>query len=643
MPLGAAGMATFSCLLVFVPRHPLLAMAFLGGLGVSAGFFSLPVTTAIQRRSPPERLGRYLGTTNFVNFSAMTVAALFLALVLLPEGVRPSHVFGLAGLSAAGVLGVMFGRHPSFLSRFAMWIVPAPFYRLRVEGAENIPGEGGALLVCNHISFADAPLLQTAVRDRPIRFLIHKSYYEKPFFRFFARRLRCIPIAAEDSPRELISSLRAATEAIRGGDLVCVFPEAMISRLGVLLPFRRGIDAIMRRLDAPIIPMALGGLWGDQLSFRWGSPARHGLWRWLNRPLRCPVAVHIGRPLAGDTAVWRVRERVAELLLAADEPGRETPVPALLLLRRAKGLVEEHRFLPAECRGGLLRRAGEAVACARRLRRGLREQREPVVSPHLATDEVVRAGDLAALLGKGLRSGDGHGVPALGSADLPLAVSPMARMVGILCCLLLPPALLVRRLGSGSERAAQRASCTLRAARRFVDAFRIGAGDVLSFAGSAPPAFAPWCALYSGCSIASDPGFGTVLVASAAALERAAAGTWRLAVCLGALSEERRSLLEGSLGCPVLRLMLAPEGLSPVVAELPGASDGIVRQEGRRPGTAGLPVPGTFVRTVDDAGGVLPPGSFGTLHSLYRDCGTTATTVLGRGMVDADGFVTLGD
>ena len=649
VPLGALGMGLFSCLLLFLPGHPYIALATLACLGASAGFFNLPLATAIQRYSPPGSRGRYLGTNNFVTFSAMTLAAGILALVLLPPFVQPSHVFMFTGLSALAVLVVMFRREPSFLSRFAMWAVPAPFYKLSVEGAEHIPESGGALLVCNHISFADAPLVQSALR-RPIRFLMHKSFYEQPFFRFFGKRLRCISITDQGSPRELISSLREATEAIKDGDLVCIFAESMISRLGVLLPFRRGIEVIMRRLDAPIIPVALGGLWGDQLSFRWGAPGQHGLWRWLNRPLRWPVTARIGKPLPADTPSWAVRERVGELLLAADEPTPGTSSPGLLLLRHAKGLQESKRYLPPSCRPHLLRRAVDAIACARQLRSRLRDHDHVAVSPELSPSTAARACDTLALLGKTIDLTGDPANPSLGTPDFPLSPSFSSRLSARISLRFLPARSLLRRLGMDHARAARHILCRtadhaygadqiLEAARRFSDAFRLTTDDDLAFLDPSPPPFAPWCSLFSGCRIGNQLP-GTILIADPAVLAGIAISDWRLVISLGPLAPDQRTALETSLGQPVHTVVLADDGITPLIAELPDAVDGSIRQDGQRPGSAGLPVPGTRMRTIGTDGTALSPGASGTLEIRCREAGKTTATILGPGTIDADGFVT---
>jgi len=98
-------------------------------------------------------------------------------------------------------------------------------YRIRVEGRDHIPAKGGALFVCNHLSLIDGLLLQAST-DRQIRFIIYKGIYERPWIKPFARILRAIPISSELRPREMIRSLREASEAIKAGESSASLPKA---------------------------------------------------------------------------------------------------------------------------------------------------------------------------------------------------------------------------------------------------------------------------------------------------------------------------------------------------------------------------------------------------------------------------------
>jgi acyl-[acyl-carrier-protein]-phospholipid O-acyltransferase / long-chain-fatty-acid--[acyl-carrier-protein] ligase len=135
-----------------------------------------------------------------------------------------------------------------------------------------------------------------------------KGSYEHPLVKPFAKILKVIPIASDQGPREMIHALREATEALRSGELVCIFPEGQMTRIGQLLPFRRGFERIMKGVDVPIIPVNLDGVWGSIFSFAGGR----FLWK-LPRHVPYPVRVTFGQPLPATATATEVRQAVLDL------------------------------------------------------------------------------------------------------------------------------------------------------------------------------------------------------------------------------------------------------------------------------------------------------------------------------------------
>jgi acyl-[acyl-carrier-protein]-phospholipid O-acyltransferase / long-chain-fatty-acid--[acyl-carrier-protein] ligase len=197
------------------------------------------------------------------------------------------------------------------LVRVLLWCLRHTLYRLRVDGEQHVPATGGALFVCNHLSLIDALLLAAGTRRR-VRFIMFKGIYERPWIKPIARAMEAIPISSELRPREMIHSLRQASEAIQNGEVVCIFAEGQITRIGHLLPFRRGFERIMKDVDAPIIPVALDGVWGSIFSFQQG---RFG-WK-LPRRVPFPVSVAFGRPLPHTATPAEVRQVVQDLMAEA--------------------------------------------------------------------------------------------------------------------------------------------------------------------------------------------------------------------------------------------------------------------------------------------------------------------------------------
>jgi acyl-[acyl-carrier-protein]-phospholipid O-acyltransferase/long-chain-fatty-acid--[acyl-carrier-protein] ligase len=194
--------------------------------------------------------------------------------------------------------------------RMFLWWLTHTLYRIRVLGSENIP-TGGALFVCNHLSFVDA-LMLVASTKREVRFVMYKGIYEMPWVKLFARVLRAIPISSDLRPREMLKSLQAASDAVRNGELVCIFAEGQITRIGQMLPFRRGFERIMKDVDAPIIPVALDGLWGSIFSFE----KRRFMWK-LPHQIPYRVTINFGKPLPPTATPMQVRTRVQELMAEA--------------------------------------------------------------------------------------------------------------------------------------------------------------------------------------------------------------------------------------------------------------------------------------------------------------------------------------
>src|SRR5262249_37551845 len=153
---------------------------------------------------------------------------------------------------------------------------------------DNLPAGRGALLVSNHLSFVDMVLILANTR-RSIRFLLPESIYELPLLKPFLRLLGAIPLPSTQQSRNLNPALQLAREAIQKGEIVGIFAENSISRIGVMLPFGRDLERIMEGLDAPIIPVCLDGVWGSIFSYHQGR----FFWK-VPRRIPYPVTISFG-------------------------------------------------------------------------------------------------------------------------------------------------------------------------------------------------------------------------------------------------------------------------------------------------------------------------------------------------------------
>ena len=307
IPLGAIGMTITGLVLGLTPHALIGSAILLGVLGFFAGFFAVPVNALIQHRPAEKDKGGIIAAANLLSFVGIAISSgvyyAFTAYVHLdPRGV----IVAASLITAAGTAYVLY-LLPEWFARLILFFITRTIYRVDVAGRDNFPEKGGALLVCNHMSFADGALL-IAATDRPIRFLVYQGIYEMPAVKPFAKMGRAIPISSEQHPREMIRSLQTASDALRNGEIVCIFAEGQITRTGQLLPFRRGLERIMKGVDAPIIPVNLDGVWGSLFSFERGR----FLWK---MPRRIPyrVTVSFGKPMPSSSTAIEIRAAVQEL------------------------------------------------------------------------------------------------------------------------------------------------------------------------------------------------------------------------------------------------------------------------------------------------------------------------------------------
>lgn len=173
-----------------------------------------------------------------------------------------------------------------FFAQTAVRLVFRFIYRIRVKGLENLPAKGGVLLVSNHVSYIDVVILGI-ISPRPIRFLSFEGFEQQFFMRWIMRTMQTIPVA-ESKAKEAI---HRAADALKDGEIVCIFPEGHVTRNGSILPLRRGFELIARRANVEILPVAVDGLWGSIFSFSGGK----FFWK-MPKHFRRPVSVVWGQP-----------------------------------------------------------------------------------------------------------------------------------------------------------------------------------------------------------------------------------------------------------------------------------------------------------------------------------------------------------
>jgi 1-acyl-sn-glycerol-3-phosphate acyltransferase len=274
-------------------------------IGLFGGFFIVPLFALVQQRAPREQLSRVIAANNIVNALFIVIAA-GLAIVLLgPVGLSIPQLFLVTAALNAVVAIYIFSLVPEFLMRFLVWLATLAMYRIDTKGIEeNIPDEGTALVVCNHVGYMDALLLAGAI-PRPVKFVMYYKIFRMPVMNWVFRAAGAIPIAGSKEDPELMQrAFERIDEALANGEVVGLFPEGGLTKDGEIATFRPGVEKILARRAVPVVPMALKNLWGSLFSRR---DSRLGRMR-LPRRFRAAIGIEAGSAVPGEIATAALLE-----------------------------------------------------------------------------------------------------------------------------------------------------------------------------------------------------------------------------------------------------------------------------------------------------------------------------------------------
>lgn len=323
VPIGAIGFATSLTLLVDAESLSSSAFIFFA-FGLSGSLMIIPLNALIQFYAAEDKLGKVLAGNNFIQ----NIAMLF--------GLSMTVIFSLADynekwlLSLLAIIGIIGAIHairtlPQALVRILISALIKGKYRIKIQGLDNIPAEGqGMLLLGNHISWLDWGMIQIAC-PRRVHFVMERAIYERWYLKWFLDMFGVIPI----SPTKSKEALEQVKQYLENGEVVCLFPEGMISHTGQLSEFKRGFEKSIEGTNATIVPFYLRGLWGSRFSrssSRIQENRSHGLKR--------DVIVAFGEELPATADAAAVKQKVFELSINTWQSYTKT-LPTL-----AEGFIE---------------------------------------------------------------------------------------------------------------------------------------------------------------------------------------------------------------------------------------------------------------------------------------------------------------
>ncbi|WP_299013985.1 MFS transporter [uncultured Photobacterium sp.] len=283
IPIGACGISVFGIDLYFACQQVAVEtnIAVLAFLAVSenirllvdlalvsafGGVFVVPLNALIQQRSEAKIRAQTIAANNVMNALFMVLSAATAVLLLNVFDFTILELFLTVSIVNALVAIYVFSQVHEFLLRFVIWLLSHTVYRINHKDLDNIPEQGAAVLVCNHVSYVDALLIAGSCR-RPVRFVMDKEIANIPLVKFFFKWAKTIPICAQGkSPKIYKQAFDKISEELAAGEIVCIFPEGKLTKTGELNEFKKGIEKIISRNPVPVVPLGLKGVWGSFFS-----------------------------------------------------------------------------------------------------------------------------------------------------------------------------------------------------------------------------------------------------------------------------------------------------------------------------------------------------------------------------------------
>ena len=181
-----------------------------------------------------------------------------------------------------------------FLNR-ALQLLAVAVYRVRYSGRQNIPAYGGVLVVSNHQSHFDPPLVGIGC-PRPMNYLARDTLFRFAPFRWLIGSVDAIPIDREGIG---LGGIKESLRRLKRGEMVLIFPEGTRTRDGQIAPFRPGFTALAVRSGAAILPVAVEGAF--QVWPRWRSFPAWGRFASISASPSCRRSL----PAATSGNCWR--------------------------------------------------------------------------------------------------------------------------------------------------------------------------------------------------------------------------------------------------------------------------------------------------------------------------------------------------
>ncbi|MDQ0205900.1 lysophospholipid acyltransferase family protein [Alkalicoccobacillus murimartini] len=156
------------------------------------------------------------------------------------------------------------------VGQFVCRVYLSTFYKIEIEGKENIPEQGGVLLCCNHTSNLDPPFLGAYIK-RPTRYMAKQELFEKPILKQLLPKLGAFPVKRGGADKQ---TLRKGISYLNDNEILGLFPEGTRSKDGMLGKGLAGAGFFALKTEAVVVPCAIVGGYkrGKALKLIYGEP-----------------------------------------------------------------------------------------------------------------------------------------------------------------------------------------------------------------------------------------------------------------------------------------------------------------------------------------------------------------------------------
>jgi 1-acyl-sn-glycerol-3-phosphate acyltransferase len=141
------------------------------------------------------------------------------------------------------------------LAQEASRVITSICHDYKAFGVDNVPQEGGLLILSNHQSFMDPPLV-VAQMKRAVCFLARSGLFKPPVFGTFIRKVHAFPV---ERGRTNASTMKKMIHLVQSGRALLMFPEGTRTKDGEIKPLESGLALIIKRAGVPVVPVAIEG------------------------------------------------------------------------------------------------------------------------------------------------------------------------------------------------------------------------------------------------------------------------------------------------------------------------------------------------------------------------------------------------